>query len=117
MKTVFTSALLLTLALGQRPALAASNDPERPTPSVGQLAGGGIGASPLVRYLAATLQLSTERTLAVQSVVQKHPRLVRTPELLSQQLASVLSTEEYERFQQLRDNATTADDLRVVARR
>jgi hypothetical protein len=117
MKTVFTSALLLVLALGQRSALAASNDPERPTPSVGQLAGGGIGASPLVRYLAATLQLSPTRTLAVQGVVQKHPRLVRTPELLSQQLATVLSPEEYERFQQLRDNATTADDLRVVAGR
>lgn len=117
MKTTLTSLFLLTLVLSQRPALASSKDPERATPSVGVLAGGGIGANPLVRYLAATLQLSTERTLVVQEAVQKHQRQTRTPELLTQCLFKVLTPGEFEQFQQLRENAATADDLRVVAQR
>jgi hypothetical protein len=118
MKATLTSIFLLALVVSQRPALASSRDPERATPSVGVLAGGGIGASPLVRYLAATLQLSPERTVAVQKAVQKHQRLTRTPELLTERLFSVLTPNEFERFQQLRENAATADDLReVVARR
>ncbi|QKG57060.1 hypothetical protein GKZ68_10735 [Hymenobacter sp. BRD128] len=117
MKASLTTIFLLALVLSQRPALASSNDPERPTPSVGMLAGGGIGASPLVRYLAATLQLSPERTVAVQKAVQNHRRLTRTPELLADRLSQVLTPSEFERFQQLRDDATIADDLRVVARR
>ena len=115
MKTTLTTTFLLVLALSQRPALASSRDPERPTPSVGVLAGGGIGASPLVRYLAATLQLSQEQTVAVQQAVQKHP--VRTPELLAKRLQTVLTPGEFERFVQLRDNAATADDLRGLALR
>ncbi|GAA4507081.1 hypothetical protein GCM10023172_37080 [Hymenobacter ginsengisoli] len=117
MKTSLTSLFLLTLVLSQRPALASSNDPERPTPSVGVLAGSGIGASPLVRYLAATLQLSPERTRVVQQAVQKHQRLTRTPELLTQCLFKVLTPSEFEQFQQLRENAATASDLRMVAQR
>lgn len=117
MKTTLTSLFLLSLVVSQRPALASSKDPERPTPSVGVLAGGGIGASPLVRYLAATLQLSPERTLVVQQAVQKHQRQTRTPELLAQCLFKVLTPDEFEHFQQLRENAATAQDLRIVAQR
>jgi hypothetical protein len=116
MKTTLTPIFLLALLLIQRPALASSKDPERATPSVGVLAGGGIAASPLVRYLAATLELSPERTLVVQNAVQKHQRQTRTPELLAQCLFKVLTPSEYEQFRQLRDNASTADDLRVVAK-
>lgn len=102
----------MVLTLSQRPALASSRDPERPTPSVGTVAGGGIGASPLVRYLAATLQLSPERAVAVQEAVQKHQRQVRTPELLAERLSTVLTPSEFDRFAQLRDDAATADGLR-----
>jgi hypothetical protein len=117
MKATLTTTFLLLLALCQRPALASSNDPERPTPSVGILAGGGIGASPLVRYLAATLQLSQEQTVAVQNAVQKHQRQVRTPELLAERLRTVLTPSEFERFEQLRSKATSAQDLRGLAAR
>ena len=117
MKATLTTIFLLVVVLGQRPALASSHDPERPAPSVGMLAGGGIGASPLVRYLAATLHLSQERTLAVQQAVQKHQRTVRTPELLAERLRTVLTPSEFERFLQLRDDATSADDLRELALR
>jgi hypothetical protein len=117
MKATLTSIFLLALVISQRPALASSSDPERATPSVGMLAGGGISASPLVRYLAVTLQLTPERTLVVQKAVQKHQRLTRTPELLADRLFQVLTPSEFERFQQLREDAATADDLRVVAAR
>lgn len=117
MKTLLTSSLLLVLTCSLRPTLAASHDPERPTPSVGTLAGGGIGASPLVRYLAATLELSPARTLVVQEAVQKHQRLTRTPELLAQRLHTVLTPNEFERFEQLRDNANAAASLRELALR
>lgn len=115
MKATLTTTFLLVVALGQRPALASSRDPERPMPSVGVLAGGAIGASPLVRYLAATLHLSQEQTQAVQLAVQKHQRQVRTPELLAERLSTVLTPSEFERFLQLRDDAATADDLRGLA--
>jgi hypothetical protein len=100
---------------GQQVAQASSRDPERPTPSVGMLAGGGIGASPLVRYLAATLQLSAAQTVAVQEAVQKHQRLTRTPELLAQRLRTVLTDSEFERFEQLHNNADSAANLRELA--
>lgn len=117
MKTVLTTSFLLMLACCQLSAQASSHDPERPTPSVGVLAGGGIGASPLVRYLAATLQLSQPQTLAVQAAVQKHQRQTRTPELLAQRLRTVLTASEYERFEQLHDNAASAASLRELALR
>ncbi|MDO7886661.1 hypothetical protein [Hymenobacter cheonanensis] len=117
MKTVLTSSFLALLVLSQQPARASSRDPERPTPSVGVLAGGGIGASPLVRYLAASLQLSPSQTIAVQQAVQKHQRLTRTPELLAQRLRTVLTESEYERFEQLHDDASAAASLRELAMR
>lgn len=115
MKTVLTSSFLIVLALSQQPARASSRDPERPTPSVGVLAGGGLGASPLVRYLAATLQLSQSQTVAVQQAVQKHQRLTRTPELLAQRLRTVLTDSEFARFEQLHNNADSAANLRELA--
>ena len=117
MKTILTSSFLIVLACSHLVARASSNDPERPTPSVGTLAGGGIKASPLVRYLAATLQLSQTQTLAVQEAVQKHPRQARTPELLAQRLRTVLTTSEFERFEQLHNNADSATSLRELALR
>ena len=117
MKTILTPIFLLLLVCSQLPAQASSNDPERPTPSVGALAGGGIGASPLVRYLAATLQLSQSQTLAVQAAVQKHQRLTRTPELLAQRLRTVLTASEYERFEQLHNEAGSAANLRELSLR
>jgi hypothetical protein len=115
MKTVLTSSFLFVLAFSQLPAQASSHDPERPTPSVGMLAGGGIGASPLVRYLAATLQLSQAQTVAVQQAVQKHQRLTRTPELLAQRLRTVLTDSEFARFEQLHNDADAAASLRELA--
>lgn len=115
MKTILTSSFLIFLALSQQPAQASSRDPERPTPSVGMLAGGGIGASPLVRYLAATLQLSAPRAVAVQQAVQKHQRLTRTPELLAQRLRTVLTENEFARFEQLHNDACASASLRELA--
>lgn len=117
MKTVLTSGFLVLLACCQLTAQASSHDPERPTPSVGALAGGGIGASPLVRYLAATLHLSPAQTLAVQASVQKHQRQTRTPELLAQRLRTVLTASEYAQFEQLHADASSAASLRELAAR
>lgn len=115
MKIVLTSSFLVALTLSQQVVLASSRDPERATPSVGMLAGGGIGASPLVRYLAATLQLSPAQTVAVQQAVQKHQRLTRTPELLAERLRTVLTEDEFERFEKLHNNADSAASLRELA--
>ena len=117
MKTVLTPIFLLLLVCSQQSVQASSRDPERPTPSVGTLAGGGIKASPLVRYLAATLQLSPAQTLAVQASVQKHQRLTRTPELLAERLRTVLTPSEYARFEQLHADAGSAASLRELALR
>ena len=92
-------------------------DVERPTPSIGVISGGGIQASPLVRYLAATLELPQERAMAVQLAVQKHQRLTRTPELLAQCLEQVLTPEEFMHFERLQNRAEVAANLRTLAAR
>ncbi|MGI4741949.1 MAG: hypothetical protein ACRYG7_42840 [Janthinobacterium lividum] len=116
MKSLLTTSIcLLTLGLFSTPASA--QDIERPAPSIGVIAGGGIGASPLVRYLAATLQLSQDQTIAVQEAVQKHQRLTRTPALLAECLQKVLPTPEYDRYLALQEDANASKDLRALVTR
>ena len=105
------------LVLGLRPMSASAQDPEHAIPSVGVLAGGGIAARPLVRYLAATLHLSPAQTAAVQLAVGKHPWRARTPEHLAQCLVQVLTPKEFDQFLQLQDNAAAHNSLRGLARR
>ncbi|QKG53070.1 hypothetical protein [Hymenobacter sp. BRD67] len=117
MKALFTTTFLIGLSLSLHPALASSHDPERPTPSVGMLEGGGIGARPLVRYLAATLQLSRAQTAAVQHAVQSHQLQTRSLQQLALCLEQVLTPAEYEQYLQLQDDAATYKSLRVLALR
>ena len=57
MKALLTTSFLCLAALLTAPTHAFAKDVERPTPSL-RLAGGDLNARPLVRYLAAALQLS-----------------------------------------------------------
>ena len=114
MQKVSTSLLFVALLGSQLVAQALPGVPVRPLAGARIVAGGGIKASPLVRYLAATLQLSQARTVAVQQTLQKHERLARTPELLAERLRPVLTASEYERFERLRDNAGAAASLRQL---
>jgi hypothetical protein len=116
MNALLTTSFLMGLALSQLPTSSYAQGAEPATPSVGVLAGGGIQASPLVRYLAATLRLSPARTNVVQAAVQKHQRRTRTPELLAHCLAVVLTTEEYDRFLTLQDGPTPAGSATLALR-
>jgi hypothetical protein len=116
MNAILTTSFLMGLALSQLPTLTYAQDVEPATPSVGMLAGGGIQASPLVRYLAATLQLSPARTKVVQLAVQKHQRRTRTPELLAHCLAEVLTPEEFDRFLILQDGPNPAGRVGLALR-
>lgn len=116
MNAVLTTSFLIGLAFSQLPTSAHAQCAELATPSVGVLAGGGIQASPLVRYLAATLQLSPARTKAVQAAVQKHQRRTRTPELLARCLAEVLTPEEYDYFLTLQDGPAPASGASLAGR-
>ena len=116
MKSFLTSAIcLLAIGLSSNKVAAQNIDVERATPSLGVIAGAGIKATPLVRYLAATLQLSQEQTIAVQEAVQKHQRLTRTPALLTQCLQKVLPTQEFDRYLALQDDADASKNLRSLA--
>jgi hypothetical protein len=108
MNALLTTSFLMGLAFSQLPTLAYAQGVEPATPSVGMLAGGGIQACPLVRYLAATLRLSPARTKMVQAAVQKHQRRTRTPELLAHCLAEVLTPEEFDRFLTVQDGPSPA---------
>jgi hypothetical protein len=116
MNAILTTSFLMGLALSQLPTLTYAQDTEPATPSVGMLAGGGIQASPLVRYLAATLHLSPARTKVVQAAVQKHQRRTRTPELLAYCLAEVLTPEEFDRFLTLQDGPTPVSSASLAVR-
>ena len=109
--------LFLALSFSGQTGPGTPRDVERPTPSLGVISGGGIQASPLVRYLAATLELPQARAIAVQQAVQKHQRLTRTPELLTQCLEQVLTTEEFGRYLHLHDRAEVAQSLRTLVAR
>ncbi|AMR26879.1 hypothetical protein A0257_07020 [Hymenobacter psoromatis] len=116
MKSLLTPAIcLLVIGLSAKPVAAQNIDAERATPSLGLIAGGGIKASPLVRYLAATLQLSQQQTVAVQEAVQKHRRLTRTPALLTECLQKVLPAQEFDRYLALQDDADAFKNLRSLA--
>ncbi len=115
MNTLLT--LLVSLTFYGHSGPSSSHDIERPTPSVGVISGGGIQASPLVRYLAATLQLPQERAVVVQQAVQKHQRLTRTPERLAQCLEQVLTPTEFAYYQHLQNRAEIAANLRSLATR
>lgn len=116
MKSLLTSAIcLLAIGLSSNSVAAQTIDAERATPSLGVIAGGGIKATPLVRYLAATLQLSQEQAMAVQEAVQKHQRLTRTPALLTQCLQKVLPAQEFDRYLALQDDADASKNLRSLA--
>lgn len=117
MQKALTSALFIALLGSQLVAQAFGGDPVRPLAPVRAVAGGGIKASPLVRYLAATLQLPQSQAVAVQQAVQNHERLTRTPEQLAERLRPVLSAREYERFERLYDNASAAASLRGLTQR
>lgn len=114
MKSLLTTAICL-LAIGLSSNTVSAQDIERPTPSIGLIAGSGIGASPLVRYLAATLQLSQEQTIAVKEAVQTHRRLARTSASLTECLQKVLPAEEFDRYLALHDDAAAAKSLRSLA--
>ena len=116
MNTILTTSFLMGLAFSQLPASVYAQSVELAAPSVGMLAGGGIQASPLVRYLAATLQLSPARTKEVQAAVQKHQRRTRTPELLAHCLAEVLTLEEYDHFLTLQDGPSPAGSASLALR-
>jgi hypothetical protein len=117
MQKALVSALFVALLGGQLVAQAFASDPVRPLAPARAVAGGGLKASPLVRYLAATLQLSQSQAVAVQQAVQHHERLTRTPGQLAERLHPVLSAREYERFERLYDNASTAASLHELAQR
>ncbi len=117
MTTLLTLFLSLSLYTGGHSGPRPMRDVERPTPSIGVISGGGIQASPLVRYLAATLELPQERAIAVQQAVQKHQRLTRTPELLTQCLERVLTTDEFGRYLHLHERAEVAQNLRTLVAR
>jgi hypothetical protein len=107
----------MVLALGLAPSLAQAQCSEHATPSVGVLAGGGIAARPLVRYLAATLHLPPAQAVAVQLAVGKYQRRGRTPEHLAQCLAQVLTPSEFDQFLQLQNDAAAHNSLRSLALR
>ena len=116
MKALLTTVIcLLTIGLSSNQVAAQNIDLERAAPSLGTIAGGGINASPLVRYLAAALQLSQQQTLAVQEAVQKHQRLTRTPSRLTECLQKVLPTQEFDRYLALQDDADASKNLRSLA--
>ena len=115
MNAILTTSFLMGLAFSQLPS-AYAQSVEPAAPSVGVLAGSGIQASPLVRYLAATLQLSPARTRVVQAAVQKHQRRTRTPELLAHCLAEVLTTEEYDHFLTVQDGPSPAGSASLALR-
>ncbi len=116
MKSLLTTVIcLLTIGLSSNQVAAQNIDLERAAPSLGTIAGGGIKASPLVRYLAATLQLSQQQTLAVQEAVQKHQRLTRTPSRLTECLQKVLPAQEFDRYLALQDDADASKNLRSLA--
>ena len=118
MNATLTASLLLGLALpGLHPTAAAAQDLEQSAPSLGTVAGGGIGACPLVRYLAATLQLSATEAVAVQQVVQKHQRRTRTPEQLAQCLQPVLPADKFDQLRDLQANALASKSLRYLVAR
>lgn len=115
MKSLLTTVICLaTIGLASTSVAAQNIDVERPTPTIGAIAGGNIKASPLVRYLAATLQLSQEQTLVVQEAVQKHQRLTRTPTMLADCLQKVLPAQEFDRYLALQDDAAAAKSLRSL---
>ena len=117
MNAVLTLFLSLSLHPGGHSGPGSMRDVERPTPSIGVISGGGIQASPLVRYLAATLELPQARAVAVQQAVQKHQRLTRTPELLTQCLERVLTPAEFGRYLRLENRAEVAQNLRTLVAR
>ena len=117
MNATLTTSFLIGLALGLRPHLASAQGPEHASPSMGVLAGSGIAARPLVRYLAATLHLSLAQTAAVQLAVGKHPWRARTPEQLAQCLVQVLAPNEFDQFMQLQDSADARNSLRYLVLR
>lgn len=117
MQKTIVSGLFVALLGSQFAAQARADDPVRPLITARVVAGGGIKASPLVRYLAATLRLSQAQAVAVQQAVQKHERLVRTPQALAERLRPILTPREYERFERLYDNASAAASLRELTQR
>ncbi len=117
MNSKLTTSFLLVLALGLHPGLAVAQKSENAAPSQGRLAGGGIAARPLVRYLAATLHLSRAQTAAVQRAVAKHQWRVRTPEQLALCLEQVLTPDKFDQFLQLQDRADTFGSLQCLAMR
>ncbi|MGI4874155.1 MAG: hypothetical protein ACRYFX_23590 [Janthinobacterium lividum] len=115
MKVILTAALIALVSLAARPAAASSQDPERATPSSTKAK--HLAARPLVHYLAATLQLSTSQTLAVQQALKVNPLQLRTPEQIAERLQPVLTTAEFDRFKELTNNVTTYEFLNSLATR
>lgn len=116
MKAFFTASFLFLAVLLTAPTRAFAQDVERPTPSL-RLAGGELSARPLVRYLAATLQLSHAQTETVQQALRTRPLEVRTPEQVSQRLQAVLTLDQYDQLLQLQADADTYKCLRCLATR
>lgn len=116
MKAFFTTSFLFLAILLTAPTQAFAQDVERPTPSL-RLAGGDLSARPLVRYLAAALQLSQQQTETVQQALRTRPLQVRTPEQVSQRLQAVLTLDQYDQLLRLQADAATYSNLRCLAMR
>ena len=114
MKAFFTTGLLFLAILLTAPTRVAAQDVERPTPSL-SIANGNLSARPLVRYLAARLQLTHEQTHEVQHALRVRPLQVRTPEQISQRLQAVLTPDQYSQLLAIQADADTYKNLRALA--
>lgn len=116
MKALLTASIFSLAICLFAPNRALAQDVTRPTPSVG-LAGGNLSAGPLVRYLAASLQLTHQEAEMVQRALRTRPLEVRTPEQVSQRLQAVLTLDQYDQLLQLQADASTYKSLRCLAMR
>lgn len=114
MKAILTTSLLFLAVLLTIPTRAFAQDVECSTPSL-HMAGGNLNACPLVRYLAATLQLTQQQTETVQHALRTRPLEVRTPEQVSQRLQAVLTLDQYDQLLQLQTDVDTYKSLRYLA--
>jgi len=113
MKALLTTSFLMCATLwGLSPAQASSRDPERAIPSVGVLASHRLGARPLARYLATSLELAPARAAALRQAM--HQRATRTPGQLAECLQQVLTPAEFAQLLQLRTPAPAG--LRLALR-
>jgi|GEM_PF-2778473 len=113
MKTFAIACLAAVAALVARPA-AAHSEPERAT--AGSVVGFVWAPSPLVHYLANTLELKEHEVLAVINALKAHPLQTSSREELEVVLQPVLTAEQYAHLYTLKPAAELSDELRYLAR-